>query len=194
MNFEELSSQWQQKKTPANLENVILEKITNFDEQLKKENTRITYWLIGVIYITGITILPFISDKKTMLLLGGIWFLIGIQSMIFWFRQINLNKSMIDNPMNFIDANLSKLNYNKFVTNLFMPLYMLLLGILSSYYLNEVLDGISKVIIILSILCNWIFYLVIFYLIWNRQRKRDQILINPQIKELKKIKANFNKI
>ncbi|MEZ4772626.1 MAG: hypothetical protein R3D00_05530 [Bacteroidia bacterium] len=192
MDFNELSAQWQQKKLPLQLDQAMAEQITHFEAQLKKENTRISYWLAGTIYLTGILVLPFIKNQTAAFPLIGIWFLIGIQTMIFWFRQTNIHKSMAGDPARFVKTQLSRLRYNLLVTNVFMPLYTVLLGILSSFYLHAILDGVDKNIVTGGIIFTWLFYAAVFYLAWSQQRKKDTRIIIPQITELQKIQADFS--
>ncbi|MDX2245923.1 MAG: hypothetical protein SF052_04045 [Bacteroidia bacterium] len=191
MDFNELSAQWQQKKLPSTLDQVMFEKITHFEEQLKKENTKLSYWLAGTIYLTGMIALPFIKSETGVFPLMGIWFLVGIQTMLFWFRQTNIHKSMAGNPARFVEVKLSKLKYNLLVTNLFMPIYMILLGIFSSFYINHILEGVDRYIVISGIGFTWLFYAMIFYITWRKQWKKDSETITPQIIELEKIQADF---
>lgn len=194
MDFNELNAQWQERKVPSELDQDILEKIKTFDSTLKKENLKLTYWLAGTIYLTGCIVFPFLKTSMSMFLMAGVWFLIGFQAIVFWLRQSTLKQSMIDQPERFINAKLSKLGYNLLVTNVFMPVYLILLGILSSLYLSNVLIGVGHVIISFVVVFNCLFYIIVFSVFWKRQRKRDFESIAPQIKELEKIKAGYNNL
>ena len=76
--------------------------------------------------------------------------------------------------------------------NIFMPLYIVLLGTLSSLYISNVLEGVDKVIINVVIISNCLFYLVVFFVVWKKQRKRDTESVLPQIEMLNRIKAGYN--
>ncbi|MEM8908344.1 MAG: hypothetical protein AAGD05_10905 [Bacteroidota bacterium] len=191
MNFKELSAKWQQEKMPPSLSRIMLTRFIEQEDQLRKENLKLSYWLAGSIYLTGFIAMPFITSEKLILILSGIWLLLTVQAMVFWFRQMHIDKAMIDHPIQFIEAKLSKLKFNLLVTNVFIPIYVLLLGLLSSCYLYIVLESLDPKIVLFIIGLTWLFYGIVFFFSWTKQRKKDAAQIIPQIKALKKIKANY---
>lgn len=191
MYFDKLSEEWQDSKMPINLDQSTYQKMMSFEGQLQKENTKLTYWLAGTIYLTACITLPFLDSEKLMLTLGGIWFLLGVQAVLFWFRQMHIAQAIEDKPLRFIDAKLAKLQYNLLVTNLFMPLYMLLLATLSSYYMYHVLSGVELKVVVTVIALTLLFYILVFVLSWRRQRKKDKELILPQMLALQELKAQY---
>lgn len=191
MDLNELNAHWQQQRVPTALDQTIMKKIGNRDATLKKENLKLTYALAGTIYLTGFVVFPLLGTSITMFLLAGIWFLIGIQVMVFWLRQTHVRKAMPHDPQQFIQAKLARLRYSLLVTNVFMPIYLVLLGVLSSLYLFHVLEGIDYTIRTTAIVVNCLFYVIVFFAVWKKQRARDTSSIIPHIQELESVKAGY---
>jgi len=194
MELNDLNMKWQETKIPSELDQSILEKMNSFESSLKKENLKLSIWLAGTIYLTGLFVFPFLETSSSMILMAGIWLLIGILAIVFWMRQSTVKRNIINKPQQYIDAKLSKLKYNLMVTNVFMPLYIILLGTLSSLYISNVLEGVDNVIVYAAIAFNCIFYILVFLVFWKKQRKRDSESVIPQIEELKRIKAGYNNV
>lgn len=190
MELNDLNMKWQETKIPSELDQSILEKMNSFESSLKKENLKLSIWLAGTIYLTGLFVFPFLETSSSMILMAGIWLLIGILAIVFWMRQSTVKRNIINKPQQYIDAKLSKLKYNLMVTNVFMPLYIILLGTLSSLYISNVLEGVDNVIVYAAIAFNCIFYILVFLVFWKKQRKRDSESVIPQIEELKRIKSS----
>ncbi len=191
MNLSELKTTWRIHGIPKELDNSIQNRLPDLEKNIKKENISISYWMASTIYITGIVAMPFILDDLAILFLGAIWFLVGLQAFIFWGRQFRFNNSFTEGPLHFIDKKIKSLKCNLMVTNLFMPMYTVLLAIFSLCYLYTLLDGLNRILVNLIAALLLLFYLLTFIVVWRRRRKKDAADILPLIKNLNKLKADY---
>jgi len=191
MTIEELSAQWQVNKVPQQLNEDFLQNLNYLDAEIKKENLKISYILSGTIYVTGIFVFPILLDSTSMLVMAALWFLIGFQAMVFWFRQAAVKKGINLQPEKFVTAKVAKLKYSLLVTNVFMPIYMFLLAVLTNLYIYNVLSSLSSTIVYSIIVGNCLFYAVLFIIFWRKQRQKNKVEISPKIEELVQVQREL---
>lgn len=187
MNLEELKHTWQQQPLPEANQATVTDRAIAFEKKTSRENTLLSTLFGGTIFCLGAIVIPFISDQPVpMVCVALLIFLMGFQAFIFWMRNVQVKKSMADQPALFIQSQIRKLRYHLMVTNLFMPLYMGLLGMTSSVYLLEVLKPLSDSLIFAGIGLMWGFYVWVFFYVWRKQRIKNQTEIIPLIEDLKR--------
>ncbi len=181
MNFEALQKEWRNQESPSGN---IISKIIERDEKLKKENLFITILFSSTIFILGSIVFAFLENTTTMLVTGGMMFLLGFQAFVFWMRNLKPDFIAEQNMEKKIRQTRRHLQYQLVVTNFFMPLYCVFLSVLCYLYINhlEMLPEEWKPWIVLVTL---LYILVMFLIFWRKQRRKDKDEIWPLLEELK---------
>ncbi len=191
MDINELASAWKKEQLPNALQEKTMIEFDQLNKNIQKENTILTYLFSGTIFFLGFFVFPLLPDQNTMIACSALWFLMGFQAILFWMRNFDVKQSMIKNPKKFISSQILKLKYNLWVTNFFMPCYLILLGLISSAYIFYLFSNSSNKLTYTIISLMWIFYITIFFFSWRKQRKKDETNIIPKINELQKIREGF---
>jgi len=183
MNFNNIKNDWQGQSIQIN--GSILDKTTQRDDAVRRENLFVTILFASTIFILGNVVFPFISDDQgAMLSLGGVMFLLGCQALIFWMRNFANNAMANKNSKEQLNSIKNKLRYQLLVTNLFMPIYFILLSVLIYSYIThlEALPDNWKMWVLIPF---GTFMLSMFLFGWFKQRKKDQAEVIPLLEEVK---------
>lgn len=192
MNINQLMNEWQQQEIPAPLAKKTMEQAQQLDKRIRKENTWLTYLLAGTIFFLMYFVFPLILNHTLVVcLFMAVIFLIGLQAMILWHRNIQADQAMVLSPTKYLTYQIKKLRYNLLVTNFFTPLYLVLLGALMSAYQYHLLQAYSITIAWGSIAILWLFLIVVFYFGWKKQRQKDKEEVIPLLKDLEERRDRF---
>ncbi|MEL6251653.1 MAG: hypothetical protein AAFR87_06545 [Bacteroidota bacterium] len=193
MDLDQLKNNWQEQELRLESENLGYDKIIAFDKGLEKENLSISILFAATIFFVGVFVLPLLKSTTEQLLVGALFFLMGIQGFLFWMRSLNVRKSFGETPREYIRSLIKKLKYNLSVTRVIVPLYVVLLGTIVSLYAYELLSSfdIDMVYIVIVIVLSWAYFIGIFIYGWRKQRKKDHKIIIPMIAELEETLKNY---
>lgn len=193
MDLNKLKDSWKEQELLISGENETLDKIISLDKKLEKENLYVSIAFSSTIFILGFFVFPLLKSTTSLLLVGALFFLMGIQAIALWMRNFSVKNSMTEAPATFIKHLIQKLKYNLSVTNIIMPLYLMLLGAIISFYIYDLLTGleVSGLYILIIISLTWSFLIGIFLYAWPKQRKKDKHVIMPMIEELEEVHRNY---
>lgn len=192
MDLQELKNTWQGQSVPSNLEEKIWKESVAFNKALEKENAQVSYLFGGTIFFLGVVVMSFIGGNSyIMQLIAALIFCMGIQAFFLWMRNSAVSKAMSEAPIVFIDKQITKLKYNLLVTNVISPIYVLLIGGISTLYTYEILDGFSPIVVHSILGGMWLFFVGIFWYGWRKQRKKDVETVIPMLRELEQARAEY---
>lgn len=193
MDLNNLKNSWQAQALTFSSESETMDKVVQLDKKLEKENLYVSIAFASTIFVLGFAVFPLLKSTTSMLLMGALYFLMGCQAIVFWMRNFSVKNAISETPSTFINHLIKKLNYNLIVTNFLMPLYLLLLGAIISFYIYDLLAGFetSGLYILITISLCWSFLIGIFFYSWPKQRIKDQEIIIPMIKELEEMKKGY---
>ena len=193
MDLDQLKHNWQEQELKMEKDSLSYDKIIAFDKSLEKENLGISIMFSATIFFIGVFVLPILRSTTEQLLVGALFFLMGIQGFLFWMRNLNVRKSFGETPRAYIRSLIKKLKYNLSVTRFIVPIYVVLLGTIVTFYTYELLSSfdIDPVYYILAITLTWAYLIGIFIYGWRKQRKKDQRVIIPMITELEETLKSY---
>ena len=193
MDLDQLKHNWQEQELKMEKDSLSYDKIIAFDKSLEKENLGISIMFSATIFFIGVFVLPILRSTTEQLLVGALFFLMGIQGFLFWMRNLNVRKSFGETPRAYIRSLIKKLKYNLSVTRFIVPIYVVLLGTIVTFYTYELLSSfdIDPIYYIIAITLTWAYLIGIFIYGWRKQRKKDQRVIIPMIAELEETLKSY---
>jgi len=193
MDLDQLKNNWQEQELEIEKDSLSYDKIIAFDKGLEKENLGISIMFSATIFFIGVFVLPILRSTTEQLLVGALFFLMAIQGFLFWMRSLNVRKSFGETPRAYIRSLIKKLKYNLSVTRFIVPIYVVLLGTIVTFYTYELLSSfdIDPVYYIVAITLTWAYLIGIFIYGWRKQRKKDQRIIIPMIAELEETLKSY---
>ena len=193
MDLDQLKNNWQEQELKMEKDSLSYDKIIAFDKSLEKENLGISILFSATIFFIGVFVLPILRSTTEQLLVGALFFLMGIQGFLFWMRNLNVRKSFGETPRAYIRSLIKKLKYNLSVTRFIVPIYVVLLGTIVTFYTYELLSSfdIDPIYYIIAITLTWAYLIGIFIYGWRKQRKKDQRVIIPMIAELEETLKSY---
>ena len=193
MDLDQLKHNWQEQELKMEKDSLSYDKIIAFDKSLEKENLGISIMFSATIFFIGVFVLPILRSTTEQLLVGALFFLMGIQGFLFWMRNLNVRKSFGETPRAYIRSLIKKLKYNLSVTRFIVPIYVVLLGTIVTFYTYELLSSfdIDPIYYIIAITLTWAYLIGIFIYGWRKQRKKDQRVIIPMITELEETLKSY---
>lgn len=193
MDLHNFKNSWQEQKIDLISESETLDKVMVFNKKVEKENLSLSIIFASTIFILGFAVLPILKSTTSMLLVSSLFFLMGFQALAFWMRNISVQRSISEAPRTFVGHLIKKLKYNLIVTKIIIPIYLLILGIIFSFYIYDLLSGFDVnglYILMITGLC-WSFLIGIFLYSWPKQRAKDETIIVPMIEELEEIRNAY---
>lgn len=182
MDFDNIKNEWQQQNIISSKE--ILQQVIQRDEQLKKENLIITILFSSTIFILGTFVFSLVYNNETsMFLVMGLMFLMGFQAVVFWMRNLPHNLLANKNSIEQLESMRNRLRYGLLVTNVFMPIYFIILSILIYFYIDSLpaLPDSWKIWIMIP---TGTFMMTIFIYGWLKQRSKDKEEIIPLLNSI----------
>lgn len=182
MDFDNIKNEWQQQNIGSSKE--VIKHVIKRDERLKKENLVVTIFCSITITILGYFVLFSVSENQiSMFVVMGLMFLMGFQPIIFWMRNLPDNFMANKNSIEQLKSTRSKLKYNLLVTNIFMPIYFVVLSVLVYFYIDnlEALPDTWKIWIMIP---TGVFMMTIFIYGWFKQRRKDEEEIIPLLESV----------
>lgn len=182
MDFDSIKNEWQQQN--MNTSKGVVEAVIKRDEKIKKENLMVTILFSSTIFTLGIFVFPLISESQvSMFLVMGLMLLMGFQAIVFWMRNLPHNFLANKNSIEQLKSTRSRLKYNLLVTNLFMPLYFIILPTLIYFYIDnlEALPDTWKMWIMIP---TGTTMMTMFIYGWFKQRQKDKEEILPLLESV----------
>lgn len=197
-NFDDLQNLWQTQKIDPNIFNTqktkdMINQIENQREKILKQNIFVTVSMIPV-YITMIWIFNSFPERG-LLFKGSIIFMVGLISVmlvIFWSRLTKWKKSeVLENNNTYVQQSIKKLKFQKTLTNVVTPLYIVLLAAaLNIYFLDIFNDSPFGFRMLAHLTMTVPMFLVSFIKVLKENKKFDKE-VQPLIDDLEKIKSDF---
>ena len=193
MDLDQLKNNWQEQEMSRETESLGYDKIIAFDKGLEKENLGISILFSLTIFILGFFLLPILRSSTEQLLVGALFFLMGFQALVFWMRNLNVRRSFGEAPRVYIKSLIRKLKYNLAVSRYIMPIYLVLLGTIISFYTYELMSSfeIALAYIMIAIAFTWAYLIGIYIFGRRKQVQKDRGVIIPMITELEEILQSY---
>ena len=193
MNLDQLKNNWQEQEMSRETESLGYDKIIAFDKGLEKENLGVSIMFSLTIFILGFFLLPILRSSTEQLLVGALFFLMGFQALVFWMRNLNVRRSFGEAPRVYIKSLIRKLKYNLAVSRYIMPIYLVLLGTIISFYTYELMSSfeIALAYIMIAIAFTWAYLIGIYIFGRRKQVQKDRGVIIPMITELEEILQTY---
>lgn len=193
MDLDQLKNNWQEQEMSRETESLGYDKIIAFDKGLEKENLGVSIMFSATIFILGFFLLPILRSSTEQLLVGALFFLMGFQALVFWMRNLNVRRSFGEAPRVYIKSLIRKLKYNLAVSRYIMPIYLVLLGTIISFYTYELMSSfeIALAYIMIAIAFTWAYLIGIYIFGRRKQVQKDRGVIIPMITELEEILQTY---
>lgn len=193
MDLDQLKNNWQEQEMSRETESLGYDKIIAFDKGLEKENLGISILFSVTIFILGFFVLPILRSTTEQMLVGALFFLMGFQALLFWMRNLNVRRSFGEAPRVYIKSLIRKLKYNLVVSRYIMPIYLVLLGTIISFYTYELMSSfeIALAYIMIAIAFTWAYLIGVFIFGRRKQIQKDQGVIIPMITELEETLQSY---
>lgn len=195
--FEDLKNDWKSVKT-SNTE--LNENSGSLIKKLKKLQRKI---VVGNI-ITSILFIP------TFIVLGWLWsayekgnllfygslicmaILLICTIIIFWYRMLFWKTPELDkNVKSFTKIMIKKLSYYKWITNIYMPIYSIILSIILFAYFQVILEDASFWFSFWAYTLTFGWSLLVSFIGIKRKMKKNKKEIDPILQDLRSIKEAF---
>lgn len=193
MDLDQFKHNWQEQEMSKETESLGYDKIIAFDKGLEKENLNISIMFSATIFILGFFVLPILRSTTEQMLVGALFFLMGFQALLFWMRNLNVRRSFGETPRVYIKSLIRKLKYNLTVSRYIMPIYLVLLGTIISFYTYELMSSfeIALAYIMIAISFTWAYLIGVYIFGRRKQLQKDRGVIVPMISELEEILQTY---
>lgn len=192
--FEELKNDWKSVKT-SNTE--MSQNPDSLLEKLKKLHKKILFGnvLTSILFAPTFIILGWLwsaYDNGTPFFYGSLLsmaILLLITLAILWYRVLfwktpELNK----NVTSFARVMIKKLSYYKWITNMYMPVYLILLASILFVYFQVILKGASFWFTFWAYTLTFCWVLIVGFISMMRKVKKNKKEIDPILQDLRQIK------
>lgn len=119
--------------------------------------------------------------------------LLTVTLAMMWYRVLfwRTPNDISENMKVFAMKMLKKLRYFKWITNFFMPTYLVLLAIGMSIYYQDVLHEASLKFKLIAYGLTYVWLLIVGFIIVRKKQKKNNKDVDPIIKNLEEILENF---
>ncbi len=189
--FDQFKATWQQKAPKQPMQGDVMRKIEEWDKAIGKENLAATIAFSVTIFLLGAIVMPLIDTTLLFACITALIFLMGGQSMLLWARQFQHAQSKQEAPAVYLRSWSRKLRYHLLVARVFIPIYLLLLALISSVYCYELLAPFSTTYAWLAIGSTCLFITTVGIFGVRRRYKEDQAGVIPLIQEIEEMRLQF---
>lgn len=125
--------------------------------------------------------------------LGLVTVLIAVTLFVMWFRVLfwNTPAFMTANTLQFLQKMIRKLRYYKWITNFYMPVYLVLLGIALAIYFNDVFANASLLFKSIGYGLSFSWVIGMGFYSWVKKRRKNQQEIDPILEQLKQVESSL---
>lgn len=119
--------------------------------------------------------------------------LLTVTLAMMWYRVLfwRTPNDISENMKAFATKMLKKLRYFKWITNFFMPIYLILLAIGMSIYYQDVLHGASLKFKLTAYGLTYAWLLIVGFIVVRKKQKKNNKDVDPIIKNLEEILKTF---
>ena len=121
--------------------------------------------------------------------------LLTVTLAMMWYRVLfwRTPNDISENMKAFATKMLKKLRYFKWITNFFMPVYLVLLAIGMTIYFQDVLHGASLQFKFTAYGLTYAWLFIVGFIIVRKKQKKNNKDVDPIIENLEEVLKNFNK-
>jgi len=119
--------------------------------------------------------------------------LLTVTLAMMWYRVLfwRTPNAISENMKRFATKMLKKLKYFKWITNFFMPVYLVLLAIGMTIYFQDVLREVSLQFKLIAYGSTYIWLLIVGFIIIRKKKKKNTKDVDPIIENLEEILKTF---